>query len=371
MELAGALAGLRLEGADPDRLLEVIGAAERLASWAAAVQLAAVGELTRCRERAGDGEFVADEVAVELRASRAAAARRVALAADLERLPATAAALAAGQIDVGKARAVADAVRVLDADRVAAVEAVGAARAAEVTVGQLQAWLARRVLAADPAGADRRHEAAVADRRVAVTPMPDGMAELWALLPADAAAGAYRAVDDLARSTGAPDDPRSMDQRRADALADMLAGGRGPADTQIQVTVPLATLAGAADLPGELPGHGPIPASMARRLAADGVWRWLRTDLAGVVCDAGRRSYRPPPALAALVRGRDQTCRFPGCRHPAGRADLDHTVPYPAGPTGRDNLGTMCRHQQRLVESMLVAWMRRRSIGRGSATSRG
>jgi hypothetical protein len=83
---------------------------------------------------------------------------------------------------------------------------------------------------------------------------------------------------------------------------------------------------------------------MARQLAADGVWRWLAHTGEGAIAAAGQRSYRPSPALAELVRGRDVTCRFPGCRQPAYRCDLDHTTPYPTGPTAAGNLAALCRH---------------------------
>lgn len=43
----------------------------------------------------------------------------------------------------------------------------------------------------------------------------------------------------------------------------------------------------------------------------------------------------PSRALAAFVRCRDLTCRFPHCDKPATEADIDHTVPYPIGPTTR------------------------------------
>jgi hypothetical protein len=76
--------------------------------------------------------------------------------------------------------------------------------------------------------------------------------------------------------------------------------------------------------------------------------RWLATAPAGTITDAGRRSYRPPAALADLIRGRDHTCRFPGCRQPAHRCDLDHVIPHPTGPTTPDNLITLCRHHHRL-----------------------
>jgi hypothetical protein len=62
----------------------------------------------------------------------------------------------------------------------------------------------------------------------------------------------------------------------------------------------------------------------------------------------GRARYRPPAALADFVRTRDRTCRFPGCRQPARRCDLDHVEPFPGGPTSAGNLATECRHHHRL-----------------------
>ena len=117
----------------------------------------------------------------------------------------------------------------------------------------------------------------------------------------------------------------------------------------MHVTVPAATALGLSDQPGELTGHGPIPASMARRLTAAGTWRRVSVDPdTGTVTGVGRHAYTPSAALADLVRARDRTCRFPGCRHPARRADLDHLIPWPAGPTSAANLVALCRHHHRL-----------------------
>jgi hypothetical protein len=49
-----------------------------------------------------------------------------------------------------------------------------------------------------------------------------------------------------------------------------------------------------------------------------------------------------------LVLARDRTCRGPGCRSPADRCDLDHTVPWPTGPTSPANLRALCRSHHRL-----------------------
>jgi hypothetical protein len=53
--------------------------------------------------------------------------------------------------------------------------------------------------------------------------------------------------------------------------------------------------------------------------------------------------YTPSRALADFVRCRDLTCRWPGCDKPAYGCDLDHTVPYPIGPTHASNLKCYCR----------------------------
>ncbi|TPG29896.1 HNH endonuclease signature motif containing protein, partial [Mycolicibacterium hodleri] len=53
--------------------------------------------------------------------------------------------------------------------------------------------------------------------------------------------------------------------------------------------------------------------------------------------------YTPSKTLADFVRCRDQTCRFPGCHEPATTCDLDHTIPWPYGPTSASNLKMLCR----------------------------
>jgi hypothetical protein len=197
------------------------------------------------------------------------------------------------------------------------------------------------------------------ERRVCVTPRDDGMAELWALLPAEGAAALMRAVDALASVTSATD-PRSADQRRADALVDLgvaalhdqllpRSQGMRPA---IQVTMALSTLLGLDDQPADLDGHGPIPAAVARRLAADptGTWRRLITEPGtGHLLEYGRTTYRPPRDLADFVIARDRTCVFPGCRRSACRCDLDHRRSWDdGGRTDPDNLAPLCRRHHRL-----------------------
>jgi hypothetical protein len=194
---------------------------------------------------------------------------------------------------------------------------------------------------------------------VLFTPQDDGTCELWALLGADAAATLKSALDHAA-DTNAGLDERSADQRRADALTDLalnalaapgaLAGagaGRGVRPA-VNVTVALSTLLGLDQQPGELDGHGPIPAALARAIAFDttGTWRRLLTDPTGRLIETGATTYRPPTATARHVRAQHPTCRFPGCRHPAPRCHLDHITAWThGGTTHPDNLQPLCpRH---------------------------
>jgi hypothetical protein len=114
------------------------------------------------------------------------------------------------------------------------------------------------------------------------------------------------------------------------------------------VIVPLEVLMRLSDDPAEVPGVGPITAELARELAADGTWRAWVTDAAGTIVATGARAYVPTEAIARLVRAREPHCRFPGCRRPANRCDLDHAIPWPRGSTTPDNLGPLCRRHHNL-----------------------
>jgi hypothetical protein len=403
-------------------LVELVAAAERLAAQACAVQAAAMAELARrpvyeggtlerpATDRGEAADLVAAEVGAACRWSRMMAQHRVRLAIDLaERLPATLAALAAGTIDLGRARAVAEATLLLDRPAAAAVEGRVLDGAADQTVSQLKVALRRAVIAVDPLAAAARHEAAVAARRVEVRPLDDGVAELAAPLRADHAQAAYQRLTEIAKDAlracreSASDScsdhdstlefgavnggEATLDALRADALVWLVlgepmpglgappdpAGARGASadaptrDVEhtsadgcghcggrrraplVQIVVPVGTLLGVTDEPGHLAGYGPIPAPLARQLSADERWRRILTDpVTGAPLASESRSYEPPAGTANFVRARDGSCRFPGCRQPASRNDLDHVRPWPHGPTSTGNLCALCRFHHRL-----------------------
>jgi hypothetical protein len=77
-------------------------------------------------------------------------------------------------------------------------------------------------------------------------------------------------------------------------------------------------------------------------------------------------AYRPPPRLQEFITARDLTCRFPPCRQPAWRGDLDHTIAWPQGPTCRCNLGGVCRTHHQLKQH--PEWKLTQTAGSGIFT---
>lgn len=202
----------------------------------------------------------------------------------------------------------------------------------------------------------------------------NGSATLSADLAEDVATGIFNRVTAIAAGLPAesddPDDTwphqhgrRSLDQRRADVFTDLLLATPTPradssapetpgapgSGSEVAVVIDAATLLGLAETPGEVPGCGPVPAEVARALAADASWRaWItRTTAAGTqVVATSPGTYRPGAALARLIRARDPHCRMPGCRSTV--TDLDHIVPFPRGQTVPENLHRLCRRHHRL-----------------------
>ncbi|HVH23616.1 MAG TPA: DUF222 domain-containing protein [Pseudonocardia sp.] len=179
------------------------------------------------------------------------------------------------------------------------------------------------------------------------------------------------AVDKTSPESAGPDTTEPDDPDVTDASDEPLADRPGPGRRKrkklrrgcgrrparagkplVHVIVPYSTLTGADDQPCELAGYGPIPADLARDIAAEAVWKRLIIDpLSGAVLDHGRETYRPPTALAEFVRARDLYCRMPGCRRQATNCELDHAIDWAKGGTTADtNLYTGCLHDHRLKD---------------------
>lgn len=98
-----------------------------------------------------------------------------------------------------------------------------------------------------------------------------------------------------------------------------------------------------------LDGFGPIPASMARDLVANGAdsfHRVLVDPRDGAPLEIGRTSYRITKAMRNWLRMRDGKCPFPGCSNHSLDNEADHLLAWHhGGTTGITNLGQPCpRH---------------------------
>jgi hypothetical protein len=245
-----------------------------------------------------------------------------------------------------------------------------------------------------------RHRDAREKRRVWVKDLDDGMAELGAHGPAALVHASGTDIDtDIAGEDSVGEeyvaDERSVDQLRADLLADLVLTGAptghdttegllGAIHARIDVSVPVMTLmeddqagSGAKDLdltglgigdgldhrldgidprltdrdlpPAELDGTTPIDARTARVLA-DSATGWDRVfthPISGAMLAVDR--YRPSEHLRRHLRARDQRCRFPGCGIRARKCDLDHNhAAASGGPTSDSNLSAFCRRHHML-----------------------
>lgn len=133
--------------------------------------------------------------------------------------------LAAGRLDVPRARVLADGTIHLRPELARQVVDGVLDAAATLTTGQLRARLRRDCIQADPADADRRYRTANDDRRVWVEPTTDGTANLMGLdLAPDRAAPAMRCITQLAQHLRGPGEERTIDQLRADVYCDLLTG---------------------------------------------------------------------------------------------------------------------------------------------------
>jgi len=167
----------------------------------------------------------------------------------------------------------------------------------------------------------------------------------------------------LACADAAPDAARNSTSPRTSSDKSGCAH-RGPS-TMVHVRVDHEALMRGHTEPGEvceIPGIGPIPVEVARRLAVDSILSVLVTDGVDVttVSHPGRTI---PASLRRAITERDQVCVVPGCGLREG-LEIDHADPYGnGGPTRLDNLARLCHwhhylktHQRHRLERHGKEW---------------
>ncbi len=391
----------------PDQQVELLQDLERHAAWVDSLRVdvlaalagpgpeyeadAGVVDAETRSNGLGVNDSVRDEVMAAIRVSGQMAEFRITAARDLHhKLPRTRQLLRDGECSYAQVTAIVSECERLTVAQARVVEERALNRTGEQTPAQTRASVRRAAARIYPIVPEEEVEKEFARRNVefchnggvlatitATLPAPDAIA-VWNALTACAnqkdpprAFGAHLGQPGGDGSSAAADsstaadrpDKRTMAHKRADALASWayrafedpnLPDMQGKKRMDTQVVIDVATLLGLADNPGEIIGYGPIPAKLARLLAAESdTWRRLVTDsVTGHLLDFGSRKYEPSAALREYIVARDRTCQFPGCARAAYLCDLDHVKPFTGtdggGATSADNLLALCRRHHRL-----------------------
>ncbi|MEV4314640.1 DUF222 domain-containing protein [Actinocrispum sp. NPDC049592] len=310
--------------------LEVITHAQEVKSHYDAREAQALARFAELRQPTQRGSELAegarDEVAMELGVSPHTAAAKILQARSLvTRLPATITALSDGKIDYKRAMSMNDLTDVLSNEDAQEVEQRVLAGGRRPNPTKFRDAVRYQVLKADPEGAERRRAEARLNRGVTSAPGNDSISRLTARLTAEECAAAHQRITLLAQRAKTPD--KTMAECRADVLMDLIMGQDSErVDVQVHVTVPMTTLMGLNDHPGEISGYGPITADHARELARNATWRRVITDPTGLILETSPRRY-PSPTLANHVGGSNGRCRLTGCTAPVE----DSRLPSPGG----------------------------------------
>jgi hypothetical protein len=407
-----ALPGVAALGdVDDSMVVAAITGWARVEAAAAARRLAAVAELVHRRVEGGsvahgrwscdNWDAMAAEVSAAQDISHGTASGQMYLAVGLrDRLPKVAALFTDGMISARLAATLVwhttlikdpQVLHQVDAALAEAATTLGPL-SANKTAGAIDAIIDRY-----DAAALRRSRAGARGRDVVITPAEDqsGTAALWGSLFATDAAVLDRRLTAMAYQV-CDDDPRTLAQRRADALGALAAGAEtlacgcahpdcpaGPtADARassvtVHVIAEESSLDASPDphLSGKPPPRAPstpdtplhellapdrepdlpaVKAPSARIVGGGSVPAPLLVELirrGATVASvrhpgdaAAEPGYRPSAALQRFIRCRDLTCRFPGCDRPAQDCDIDHAIAYEAGgPTHPSNLRCLCR----------------------------
>jgi hypothetical protein len=303
--------------------------------------------------------------------SGAAAAERVEIARQLDKLPKTEAAFASGDLGYEHAALMA---------RTASHVGAAAVRQAEPTLlqaaqthdpGQFVSVAKNFEHRIDAEGALNAANRAHERRYLHLGEPQDGMVRIDGLLDAEGGATVRTALQAFMKPI--KDDERSHGQRQHDALIELCRqrasgtrNGAGPRP-QLIIRASLDTLAGIAGAPaGELDGGGTVPAATVQRIACDTALTRL-TGQGELEHELTHATRTIPPSTRRALEARDRHCVFPGCDRPLTWCDGHHLVWWiKGGPTTLPNLALLCRRHHRMVHE--AGWTLVRKDGRFSAT---
>ena len=377
------LAVVHIERLDADATLTYVQAVRRQQAWTESLGLEAVAHFAELRDSVPErgipgaeelvqlggegtpecGSFAADELGPELRVSRHSAARLMADALDLKhRLPGLLMTLRTGGTDAFRARTVASLTRECSAETAAKVEDRVLRRMDRLSRGQVARIVEETLAVAQPEKCADEAAAATQIRHVTLEPSHRDHIGVYSVMAAGWALRLDARVDQVADVLAVvhPELEETKDQRRARALgllADPEAvlalldryrelttpGVSAPGSDDAKRPAPATTLYvhvcpdGAVDLEGY--GTVSMP-TLTELLTGSSVTVKPVIDLAHMAPSSG---YQPSDTLSEGVILANQRCVFPFCDRDARKCQLDHTIPWPHGPTEADNLGPLCQ----------------------------
>ena len=342
---------------EPDSaLVDALSVLERLKSAAAAAQARITMALDRSQRAACTSESehracsrsVGAQVALARRESPYAGNRHLGVAHALcEEMPRTMGSLTRGEISEWRAHLVVRETATLSKEHRAAVDEELDGRLAQMGNRQVGAQARAAGYRLDPTSLLRRTRGAESDRRVTLRAAPDTMTLLTGFLPVAqgvAVHAALRRVADALRSQG---DDRSRDQIMADTLVARCTGRADAVGTPVEIQLVMTdhALLEGGDEPARVPGYGPIPAWLGRRLVREADKAWVRrlfvspTTRELVAMSSRRRLF--PGKLRDFLVLRDEVCRTPWCDAPVRH--IDHPRPHArGGSTTSDNAQGLC-----------------------------
>jgi len=329
------------------------------------------------------GEFAADgAVSViawlkwKCKLSGGAAAERLEIAHQLEKLPKTEAAFANGDIGYQHVALMARTAEHVGAAAVRKAEPSLLQAAQTMDPGQFTGVAKHFEHRVDAEGALNEANRAHARRYLHLSEPQDGMVRIDGLLDAEGGATIKTALQPFMQPI--KDDERSFGQRQHDALIELCRQGAGKREgaggkrdgagprPQLIIRASLDTLAGLSGAPaGELEGGGTVPAATVQRYACDSAISRLigRGELEHELSHATRTI---PPSTRRALEARDRHCVFSGCDRRPSWCDGHHLVWWTrGGPTTLANLGLLCRPHHRLVHE--GGWTLERRDGRFKA----
>jgi hypothetical protein len=286
--------------------------------------------------------------------SGGAAAERVGVARQLEKLPKTEEAFASGALGYEHVAALARTAEHVGAAAVRKEEASLLQAARTMDPGQFTAVAKSFEHRVDAAGALAESNHAYQRRYFHVSEPIDGLVRLDGLLDAEGGATLRTALQAFMKPV--KDDARSYGQRSADALMELCRQGSGSKRNgagprpQLVIRASVDTLAGIPGAPaGELEGGGAVPAETVQRHACDSAIIRI-TGQGELDHELNHASRTLPASTRRALESRDRHCVFPGCTRPPIWCDGHHLVWWTrGGATTLPNLALMCRPHHRMV----------------------